>query len=371
MTRSLAVSPIESKSTAAAHNAVAPDWTALQWGHDDRAFNRDCLRNAALIILTLGLYVPWAKADLRRRTWSQIRVDGQALRYTGTVWELLVPHLMAIAVLAGGVALLALGGGSTEHAALSATPKPWRFMSSVAGIYGLGLLNWRARALIMRRTGLAGTAGQFSGSAPVYAAYYLTTSMMTLLTFGAASPWRQVWLRRYLFDGAALGSHRVSFHGAAAPLLGRFAITWLAGVATYLAFMIALALLVGDKLLVAIRAHTSPLLDGNEILAIAALAAVAITIWVCLQIRYRFTVLTHAIAATRIDGRRLQLLATASDFMQHALTGTLLKVASFGLLSSIVQARELRFLARHLRLELAPRAAPGHAPSQQPDHAAG
>ena len=66
------------------------------------------LGQAALTVLTLGIYRFWMITRLRRHYWSAIRVLGDPFEYTGTGLEKLVGFLVAVIILAVYLSLLNL-----------------------------------------------------------------------------------------------------------------------------------------------------------------------------------------------------------------------------------------------------------------------
>jgi uncharacterized membrane protein YjgN (DUF898 family) len=57
------------------------------------------LINLFLTIITLGIYRFWAKTNVRRFIWSNIRFMGDPLEYTGKASELLLGFMIVLAVL--------------------------------------------------------------------------------------------------------------------------------------------------------------------------------------------------------------------------------------------------------------------------------
>lgn len=352
MTATLALPPFEARSRREQRGKPLGEQTALAWVADEAALRRTTLRYVLLIILTLGLAIPWAKLDLRRRIWSAIEIDGQPLRYTGTVSELLIPHLVGLGLVAAIAVLVLNSGGGTGAATttINGAPRGLRLLLSLTSLYGIGLLNWRARALLLHRTDVAGHPGAFRSSAPAYAGYYFATSLMALLTFGAAAPWRHMWLRRYLCEGANLGPHRLSFRPAVRPLLRRYAMVWAGGMVLYLVFVCGLALIAGDKILYAVATRSAPALAAAEYVQIAALAIMSVAAFGSLLAVYKIQSLRQSAAATYIDGRAMSIVVTMPDFLQHSLGNLLLRAGTLGLLAAIAEARSIAFIARRLRL---------------------
>src|SRR5262249_36989146 len=50
-------------------------------------------KNLLLTLVTLGLYLPWARTERRKYLWQNIAFDGHRLRYHGTGRELIAGYL--------------------------------------------------------------------------------------------------------------------------------------------------------------------------------------------------------------------------------------------------------------------------------------
>lgn len=351
MTAALAASA--GKRPISWEQAGRPDQIGLRWVGDERVFYKSCLRYGILIVLTLGLSSAWAKVELRRKIWSSIKIDGEPVRYTGNVAELLMPYVMGLAAFAGLLILLlqsATPDPVAINGAIETAPKQWRYLSSLTGIFGLGLLNWRARRLLLRNTELAVTASHNTGSGIVYAASYLATSLMTVLTFGLASPWRQCWLQRYFLNDARLGAHRLQFQSQPRGLFARFAVVWVTGFAAYGTFVAMVGLIAGSKILHALHDRAWPSFSTSEWLWMALSAAAAGFVFACVHAWYKHAVLTHTIAGLYIDGRPMRLEGNTWDFAKLTLSNGLLKLMSLGFLSPIAEARALVWCGRRIRL---------------------
>jgi uncharacterized membrane protein YjgN (DUF898 family) len=161
------------------------------------------LKNAVLTVLTLGIYRFWAKTRIRRYFWSNIRIGGEPLEYTGLPSELLIGFLIAIAF------LLPI---TTVYSAITFY---WRDNTEVLvvaqGIYTLVLLvlfnvafyrMWRYR---LTRTAWRGIRFNLEGSAWSYAAQAIAWLFTTAVSFGFAYPWMRVALAKAIWRNVRFG----------------------------------------------------------------------------------------------------------------------------------------------------------------------
>ncbi len=307
------------------------------------------LRDAALTLLTFGLWRCWVRTRMRQRIWGAIDLDGVALRYTGTARDLLVPTLAALGVFAA----LAIGVWIATLFAVPKprlTPTPWRFLVTVPLIYLLGLAAWRQRAWLLEHTALGAITGRLEGSRHAYAGRHLLTAIAMPLTLGFVVPFRQVLMQQRLIEGMQLGHHRFTFAGDARLLLPRFAIAWGAGIAIYLASVLAVAYSsIGRKIAVAKHTATWVQLDAGEFGLLGAIAAVAALSLGLLAAWYRIGLWRRLAGWTRMDGRALTLDAATGDYLALVVGNMALRIGTLNLLAPIAEERHARFLLSRLR----------------------
>lgn len=140
--------------------------------------------NLLLTLLTLGLYLPFAKVRRLRYFYANTRVDGQALSFHGRPWPMFRGFVLLLALgaaygLAGHVSPLA---GLCAYLLLCAVwPALWR-----AGLqFRLGNTSWRGL-----RLGFAGDlAGCYKAVAPIYVpSIIVVVSSVLLVMNGDAQP---------------------------------------------------------------------------------------------------------------------------------------------------------------------------------------
>ncbi len=332
---------------AAATPTIAGD-SRIGWQDGgDRPSLRERVREAALTVLTAGLYRCWVRTRLNGRIWRSIRIDGAPLTYTGTVRDLLMPMLAAMGAIVAVVVAFAI----MKHFAVPKprlTPSPWRLLVSVPLIYLLGMAAWTKRAHLLERTRLGAAEGRLIGSRHGYALTHLLTAMAMAATLGWIIPWRQVALQKRLISGTRLGLHRLTFEARARPLLGRFAIAWIGVIVIYLTSVVTLGVTMGPKIVAAKEAGTIPALNGHEWLIVAALGAAAAMAVGLICAWYRIGAWRHLAAMTSLDGRRMRLDADTSDYLRLVITNTALRLVTGFLAAPAADLRHTRFLMQRL-----------------------
>jgi uncharacterized membrane protein YjgN (DUF898 family) len=177
-------------------------------------------KNFFLTLITAGIYRFWAATRLRRYLWSNIRIGGDGLDYTGTGRELFLGFLIALAVLAplsiGYIVAYRLSLGSPLLAA------------SIQGGYFLALFIFlqvalfRARRYRLSRTTWRGIYAGQGGSTWHYLGLYLGYGILTVVTLGLALPWMHVALARYKLDNTTFGNRTMHVEARGIDLLWRW-----------------------------------------------------------------------------------------------------------------------------------------------------
>jgi len=174
--------------------------------------------NTALTIVTLGLYLPWARVRQRQYFYGHTWLDGQNFEYTARPLALLRGYLIV------GAFFL------TYTLATNLQFQGWEYVAGVIGLLFLALYPWLVmkslrflaastahRGLHFRHHGRAGGA---------YFAYGLG-NVAAVLSGALALPWAWFMQRRYQVQQAAYGAARATFRGD----VGDFYVIGLTGLA--------------------------------------------------------------------------------------------------------------------------------------------
>lgn len=315
----------------------------IAWHAPEGELERLAWRHALLMLATGGLYVFWAKVDLRQRLWNAIRLGGTPLHYTGTVRDLLVPALAGFGVLA--VLALALGLAWYFRTPLpKPQPSPWRFVVTIPLVYMIGLRLWRSRRYLLEHTVWRGRPGALADHDHAYARTHFLTMLAMPLTLGAILPWRQTVMARQMWRATELGGHGFAFDGSPRPLYRHFWGVWLGAIGIYLGVVLTLAFTMGPKITAAQRALALPAFSGRDIAIIAVLAIAATFAFTALFAWYRAGLLRALAASLSLDGARFTLDVSTKDFVRLAVANMALKLASLGLLAGLCEVRLARFL---------------------------
>ncbi|MPY65387.1 DUF898 family protein [Deinococcus sp. SDU3-2] len=184
--------------------------------------------NTALTIVTLGLYLPWARVRQRQYFYGHTWLDGANFEYTARPVALLRGYLVVGAFFLAYTLATQFQFSGWEYVAgtiavLFLALYPWLVMKSLRFL----AVSTTHRGLKFRHHGRAGGA---------YASYGLGNGA-ALLSGGLALPFAWFLQRRYQVDGAAYGTARARFRGDA----GEFYLIGLTGLALTLVGGVLLA----------------------------------------------------------------------------------------------------------------------------------
>jgi uncharacterized membrane protein YjgN (DUF898 family) len=177
------------------------------------AFFALVVKNMLLSLVTLGIYLPWAKTERRQYLWQNIEIAGHRLRYHGTGKELLIGYLKVIAgylVFVGAPMLVGKVLGKLAGGVLQAA-----FILGVLLLVPFAI--WGSRRYLLSRTSWRGVRfrlGDGSGlEAKRFARVFVFGYLFTILSLGLFGP---IWANRMhsvLLNATALGTKPFAYRG--------------------------------------------------------------------------------------------------------------------------------------------------------------
>ena len=175
------------------------------------------LRNALLIVLTLGVYYFWAKAKQRQYLYSQTELEGDRFAYHGTGYELFLGWVKAACVLLpvfGVLTLLRLKAG-VAGAVLSGLGF-YAVLGALAPLVIVG--TWRFR---LSRTSWRAIRFAYRGSTKDFYREFLSAALWLVLTLGVYGLWMRARLRRHLAERTYFGSEKFQYNGSGGEVFGK------------------------------------------------------------------------------------------------------------------------------------------------------
>lgn len=184
-----------------------------------------CLKNFLLTIVTLSIYRFWAKTNVRRHVWSNIKINGQALEYTGTGMELFLGALVIFAII--GLPLIAVSIAGP----LMFGPNPLftvglQVLLFIGFLMLFGMAIYRARRYRLSRTLWRGIRGTLTGSSVSFSMLYFGSMLLKVITLGWSTPAMNLNIQQRMIGDMTFGDKTFRFSGRSGPLYARFAICW-------------------------------------------------------------------------------------------------------------------------------------------------
>jgi len=177
-------------------------------------------KNFFLTLITIGIYRFWAATRLRRYLWSNVRIGGDGLEYTGTGRELFLGFLIGLAVLAP----LSIIYVVAERLSLGDQV----LVGTLQGLYFLALFVFlqvalfRSRRYRLSRTTWRGIYAGQTGSTWEYLKLFIGYGLLTVVTLGLALPWMHVALARYKLNNTTFGNRTMHIEAKGSALFWRW-----------------------------------------------------------------------------------------------------------------------------------------------------
>jgi len=207
---------------------LEPRELKIQFTGSGSEYFRIWIVNLLLIVVTLGLYLPFAKARRLRYLWSNTVVDGQALSFHGNAWKMFRGFVLLL-LLSGSYAVasrLSVTAGIFAFTVMCALwPSLWRaslqfrmantgwrglrfaFTGDVAGAYKAWLpIYIPLVVMVAAQLLLADAQLRKDFSAPVQV--YAVLMGVSLLTLMVLTPWGLARIKRYQHGGYALADQQ-------------------------------------------------------------------------------------------------------------------------------------------------------------------
>lgn len=312
------------------------------------------LQSFGLTLMTFGIYHFWGRAEARRRTTNAVHINGRPLDHTGSGLEAFISFVVgALIAVSITMTFVMMMKGAPGTGIEGMRQIRWqRLTITLPLVFLLGSVVYRRRQHILRRTWLGGQRFDVSGHAWGYALHHFWMAFLVPLTLGWAAPWRASRLEAIKIRDMHYGSTRFCAKPELKPLYKAFALLWFGGGFLYFAILIVLSLQIGPQLMAAINGLSiSPLNDAQVMsrgLTVLAVGAVPLSLFVLM---YRKAMLEHQICSVAFDGGRLRLVLPLGGYLWLMLSNFVLIVGSLGAFSPVAEARSMRHLIAHLRVE--------------------
>lgn len=313
-----------------------------------RTFAPIAFTNLLLCIVTLGLYLFWARARERRFLWSNTRFIDARLEWTGTGLELLIGYVIALVlfgiplgILQFGLQALLLRGYGVLVAAIAITL--YLFLLTLAGVAIFRALRYR-----LSRTYWRGIRGGSDAQGLRYGVNYLWRTLLGTFTFGLMVPWSMVTLWNKRWNDMSFGPLLFDSRARYEPIFGRYMLFYLAPVV-----LVILGVIVGIVAAIAAPGGFKPGSPGQvQSYAIAFAVIGYILFFVVLgliALIYYSAFFREAIGHLSLGGLEFEFTARTRDWLMLAIGNFALVIGTLGVGIIFLGYRNWTFFIRHMR----------------------
>ncbi|MDZ4847375.1 MAG: YjgN family protein [Chitinophagales bacterium] len=173
--------------------------------------------NLLLMIVTLGLYYPWAKAKTLRYTYGATEFEGSTLQFHGTGEEMFKGFIKAILFIIGIYAIPAIILFFMDFTGAAEVSTLFLYLG-IIGIMPLAIHgSYRYR---MSRTSWRGIRFGYRGNRGELVKLFFKGLFFTIITFGIYGAWFTVNLRNYVLSHIRFGSAEFKWKGDGGSFFG-------------------------------------------------------------------------------------------------------------------------------------------------------
>lgn len=327
---------------------------AFAFSGDWRDFAPIALTNLLLSVVTLGIYLFWARTRERRYLWSHTRFIDDRLEYTGTGSELFIGYVLA-AVLFG------LPFSAFNFFALNAAVM--RGHEGLAALLGLGLYLlilyltgiaiFRALRYRLSRTLWHGIRGGSDKQGLGFGFNYLWRTIVGTSVFGLLIPWSMTSLWNDRFNQMSFGPHRFDANAQAGPIFLRYLLFYLSPFILVIAGLVV-GLLVGifGAATGGFGGRATPAPQSIQTLFILAVVGFYLLFFVVLGVialTYYAAYFCEAIGKLALGGLEFAFTARTRDWIALFLGNFALVVCTLGIGYIFVGYRNWSFFIRHMQ----------------------
>lgn len=316
---------------------------AFQFEGNWRDFAPIAFTNLLLTIVTLGVYMFWARTRERRYLWGNTRFIDDRLEWTGTGLELFIGYLLALLVF-----VLPLGLVQFGVQALAIRGQDGAAALLIVGVYAavmylVGVAIFRALRYRLSRTFWHGIRGGADLQGFGFGLSYLWKTIVGAMAFGLLVPWAMVSLWNERWNAMSFGPHEFRSDAQSGGLMARYLLYYLAPVVLFIGAFITLAF-VGPR---------GPMGTPEEIQAsvFAVLAILYFGFFIVLGLIALFFYAAYfreVVSNLSLGDLDFEFRARTVDWLKLFIGNFFLVVLTFGIGTIFVGYRNWAFFIRHL-----------------------
>lgn len=325
---------------------------AFAFSGDWREFAPIAFTNLLLCIVTLGLYLFWARTRERRYLWSRTRFIDDRLEWTGTGLELFVGYVLAVVLFGvpfSAVNFFALNAAVMRgHEGLAAL--------IVAGLYLLilyltGVAIFRALRYRLSRTLWHGIRGGSDARGLAFGLQYLWKTVVGTLALGLMVPWAMTSLWNDRFNQMSFGPHRFDARARFGNIFLRYLLFYLAPfIILFGGIVVAIVLASVGAATGAFRGDPDPATAQVMVgLIFAAFGLLYFVVLGVIALVYYAAYFSEVVGGTALGGLEFAFTARTGDWIRLFLGNFALVIFTLGIGYVFVGYRNWTFFVRHMQ----------------------
>lgn len=324
---------------------------AFAFTGDWREFAPIAFTNLLLSVVTLGLYLFWARTRERRYLWSHTRFIDDRLEWTGTGLELLTGYVLAVLLFGVPFALINLVLGSAVmrgHEGIAALIGLALYLS-VMSLTGIAI--FRALRYRLSRTLWHGIRGGSDAQGFAFGWSYVWRTIVGWLPLGLLVPWSMTTLWNARFNAMSFGPHRFDANARFEKIMLRYLLFYLTPI-----ILLVAGVVVG--VVYGVFAHArgglgsgTPSPQGMQTMIFAVIAIVYVLFVVVLgaiALIYYAAYFREAVGNTALGGLEFAFSARTWDWFRLFIGNFALVIFTLGLGYVFLGYRNWTFFVAHM-----------------------
>lgn len=324
---------------------------AFAFTGDWREFAPIAFTNLLLSVVTLGLYLFWARTRERRYLWSRTRFIDDRLEYTGTGLELFIGYVLAVVLFGlpfSAFNFLALNAAIMRgHEGLAVL---LGFVLYLLIYYLTGVAIFRALRYRLSRTLWHGIRGGSDAQGLGFGWNYLWKNMVGSLALGLMIPWAMTGLWNDRFNQMSFGPHRFDAKAESGPIFLKFLLFYLSPV--ILVIVGAVIFMVFGMVTMARGGGTAPTPQAAQLLLFGVVAVFYLLFFIVLGVIaliFYAAYFREAVGSLALGGLEFAFTAKIRDWIGLFLGNFALAVCTLGIGYIFIGYRNWAFFIRHMQ----------------------
>lgn len=301
------------------------------------------IKNLIFNILTLSLYRFWGRTEVRRHIWSNIRIKGDPLEYTGTGGEMFIGFLVVTVLVFFPLTGLFFWAQLLIEQGKPATGGALMMVLYIAFLWLLGLAVYRAQRYRLSRTRWRGVRGGMQNKGYGYASANLGYILLLVFTFGLTYPFVANQLWKMETNDRMFGSGRFHYDADSGALYKSF----------FVAFFIVLVFVYAPLMYVGADLFNLEPGDQPDPATFGWFFALYFWALIVTPIVFAFFYikqLEHFWSNMYYADARFSFTGTVGELIKLHIGNFFIVSFTFGVLGPLAQLRVVKFMATHTSL---------------------